>query len=220
MRPEGALEIVAGGEPLWLLPQRAAYWPRKKTLLVADAHLGKAAAFRSAGVPVPSGTTADNLDRLTALVHLLDAKRIAFIGDLVHDAAAQRAATNAFARWRATHRAIDMLLVRGNHDRRAGDPPCEWNLECVNEPHAMEGIALVHIPQQVPGHYAIAGHVHPAIQLAGRGRELLRLPCFHFTADCATLPAFGAFTGMADLTPAQGDRVYAIADDAVVAIHA
>lgn len=219
MRPEGALEVVAGGERLWLLPQRAAYWPRMKTLLVADAHLGKAAAFRSAGIPVPSGTTADNLDRLSALVHLLDAKRIAFIGDLVHDAAAQRAAANAFARWRAAHGAIDMLLVRGNHDRRAGDPPCGWNLECVDEPHTMEGIALVHVPQRVPGHYAIAGHVHPAVQLAGRGRELLRLPCFHFTADCATLPAFGAFTGMADVTLSEGDRVYVAAESRVVAVE-
>jgi DNA ligase-associated metallophosphoesterase len=219
MRPEGALETLAGGEPLWLLPQRAAYWPRMRTLLVADAHLGKAAAFRSAGVPVPSGTTAENLERLTALLRMLDAKRIAFIGDLVHDAAAQRAAGSAFYRWREAHRAVEMLLVRGNHDRRAGDPPGEWNLECVDEPYAHEGIALVHIPQRVPGHYAIAGHVHPAVQLSGRGRELLRLPCFHLTPDCATLPAFGAFTGMADVTRACGDRVYAIAGGDVVAIR-
>ena len=219
MRPEGALEIVAGGEALWLLPQRAAYWPRMKTLLVADAHLGKAAAFRSAGVPVPSGTTAENLDRLTALVGTLEPQRIAFIGDLVHDAAAQRAAANPFGRWRETHRAIDMLLVRGNHDRRAGDPPCEWNVECVDEPHTIEGLALVHVPQRVPGHFAIAGHVHPAVQLAGRGRELLRLPCFHITSDCATLPAFGAFTGMADVTPTADDRVYAVAGGEVVAIR-
>ena len=48
--PPGALETEAGGERLWLLPDRAAYWPRTETLLVADAHLGKAAAFRREGV--------------------------------------------------------------------------------------------------------------------------------------------------------------------------
>jgi hypothetical protein len=31
------------------------------------------------------------------------------------------------------------------------------------------------------------------------------------------LPAFGAFTGMADIEPGEGDRVYIAAEDRVVA---
>ena len=208
----------ASVERLWLLPQRAAYWPRMETLLIADAHLGKAAAFRRAGVAVPSGTTADNLDRLSALVTLLAPRRIAFIGDLVHDAAAQRAAASAFKRWRETHRAIDLLLVRGNHDRRTGVTWSDWPIECVDEPYAIDSLALVHVPQPLAGRYAIGGHVHPAFSLAGRGRERLRLPCFHVTSDYAVLPAFGAFTGMADVEPKPGDRIYVAADSQVIAV--
>ena len=48
-------ETVAevAGERLVLLPEMAAYWERAGTLLVADPHFGKAAAFRAAGIPEP-----------------------------------------------------------------------------------------------------------------------------------------------------------------------
>jgi uncharacterized protein len=100
----------------------------------------------------------------------------------------------------------------------AGDPPREWRVECIDEPWLLDGLALCHLPQTAPGHYAIAGHVHPAARLAGRGRELVRLPCFFFGGECAILPAFGPFTGMADVEPAQGDRVYVVADGSVLAV--
>ena len=48
---------------------------------------------------------------------------------------------------------------------------------------------------------------------------ILRLPCFHFGEQVAVLPAFGAFTGMHPIEPGDGDRVYAIADDRVVALR-
>jgi uncharacterized protein len=215
-RPGGALEIQSAGERLWLLPQRAAYWPRRNTLLIADAHLGKAAAFRRAGVPVPSGTTDENLQRLTGLLGTLGAERIVFLGDLLHSRVARESSAAGFRSWRQQHGKIDMTLVRGNHDSRAGDPPCEWRVDCVDDPLIVDGIALCHLPRSVPGHYGIAGHTHPAVRLTGRGGEHLRLPCFLFTADYAVLPAFGPFTGMADVEPRTGERVYVVAGEQVI----
>ena len=215
----GSLEVTAGGERLVLLPQRAAYWPRLGTLLIADAHLGKAAAFRRAGVPVPSGTTAEDLERLGRLIAALDARRVVFLGDLVHDSAAQKAAAADFRRWRARHASVDIVLVRGNHDRRAGRFACDWGIECVEEPHAIEGIALTHAPRAVPGAYALAGHLHPAAHLFGRDRDSLRLPCFWLTPDYAVLPAFGAFTGMADVAGGAHDRLYVVAGDRVMPLR-
>jgi DNA ligase-associated metallophosphoesterase len=217
--PDGALEIEAAGETLWLLRERAAYWPRTQTLLIADAHLGKAAAFRNAGVPVPSGTTEENLQRLTALIASLEAQRVVFLGDMLHSRVALGATADAFKRWRAEHAQVDVMLVRGNHDRRAGDPPGDWLVRCVDEPYIEGDLALCHIPQAVPGSYAIGGHVHPAVTLAGRGREHVRLPCFLFTPDYAILPAFGPFTGMADVEPSADDRVYVVAGSRVVAAN-
>ena len=45
--------IEVGGQPLTLLPEKAAFLGRSQTLLVADAHIGKAVSFRKLGVPVP-----------------------------------------------------------------------------------------------------------------------------------------------------------------------
>ncbi|MES2565149.1 MAG: ligase-associated DNA damage response endonuclease PdeM [Pseudomonadota bacterium] len=216
--PVGALEVIAGVENLWLLPDRAAYWPRTHTLLVADAHLGKAAAFRRAGVAVPAGTTDENLHRLSTLIDAVSARRLVFLGDMLHNRVALDASAAAFTRWRERHDNVEMVLVRGNHDRRAGDPPPEWRVECVDEPCLMGGIALCHFPQTVSGHFALAGHVHPAAKLSGRGRELVRLPCFFFTREYAILPAFGRFTGMANVEPRAGDRVYVVAGASVIAV--
>jgi DNA ligase-associated metallophosphoesterase len=218
MRPEGSTEVRAGDEALWLLPGRAAFWSRASTLLIADAHLGKAAAFRRGGIPVPQGTTESNLSRLSALVARCRAQRIVFLGDLVHDATARRAAGNAFVRWREQHRALHVMLVRGNHDRRAGDPEPAWRIQVVQEPAIEDTLALCHTPREVTGCYALAGHMHPGARLSGRGRESLRLPCFWFTHTHAVLPAFGDFTGLADVAPTAGDRVFVDTGSAVIAL--
>ena len=62
----GAVELRLLGQTLMLLPERAMFWRERQALLVADAHWGKAAAFRARGVPVPRGTTLEGLRRLTA----------------------------------------------------------------------------------------------------------------------------------------------------------
>jgi DNA ligase-associated metallophosphoesterase len=218
MKPDGALAVEAASETLWLLPGRAAFWQRTATLLVADAHLGKAAAFRRAGIPVPQGTTEENLSRLSALIDACRAERIVFLGDLVHDSAARRAASAAFACWRRQHSELAIVLVRGNHDRRAGNLASEWNVSVAPEPLIEDGFALCHVPHRVSNAYVIAGHTHPGVRLNGRARETVRLPCFWFTPTHAVLPAFGAFTGLADVEPQPGDKVYVEAGDRIVPV--
>jgi DNA ligase-associated metallophosphoesterase len=210
------LEITVAGAPLRLLARRAAFLPDAGTLLIADAHLGKAQSFRRLGVPVPGGTTAEALRSLSALLAETGARRIVFLGDLLHSARSRAAATGmAVAQWREAHADAELTLVRGNHDRHAGDPPPAWRVQCVDEPLQLGSFALVHHPQPVAGAYALAGHVHPAAVLGGRARERLRLPCFHFGPAVGVLPAFGDFTGMHVLPRAPGDRVFVIADDVV-----
>lgn len=208
--------VEVGGRPLALLPQKAALLPDERTLLIADAHIGKAVSFRALGVPVPRGTTSDTLERLSMLVERHGARRVVFLGDLLHSARSHAAATlAAFARWRERHAALELLLVRGNHDDRAGDPPASLRIEVVDEPHLEAGLALCHHPQVHDGAYVLAGHVHPCVSLGGRAHDRLRLPCFHFGARTGVLPAFGTFTGMHALERTPGDRAFVIADDEV-----
>jgi uncharacterized protein len=213
--------VEVGGHVLHLLPQKAAFLPDTSTLLVADAHIGKAVSFRALGVPVPSGTTTENLNLLSQLVTSLQAKRIIFLGDFLHSAKSHAVATMAaVAQWRELHANLQITLVRGNHDDRAGDPPAPLRIDVVNEPLLLGGLALCHHPQEVAGAYALAGHIHPCVKLAGRGRDRLRLPCFWMGPHTGVLPAFGAFTGTAEVKPLALDRVFAVAGDAVLEVAA
>lgn len=213
------LELQIAGARLALLPQCAAYLPDERCLLVADAHVGKAASFRALGVPVPRGTTAQTLQRLSEAVAFSGARRIVFLGDLLHSAQGRASATlQALAQWREAHAGLELLLVRGNHDGRAGDPPAALGVLAVDEPLPMAGLALCHHPETPADAYVLAGHVHPGVVLGGRAHQRLRLPCFHFGPRVGLLPAFGAFTGLHVLWPKPGERVYVVADGAVHAL--
>jgi metallophosphoesterase superfamily enzyme len=61
--------------------------------------------------------------------------------------------------------------------------------------------------------YALAGHVHPAVRIAGAGLQSERLPCFVVGRQRAILPAFGSFTGSATQTWAKDDAIVAIAEE-------
>ena len=124
----------------------------------------------------------------------------------------------ALESWRRKRADLDVILVRGNHDRRAGDPPAELNFNCIDAPYRIDPFVLVHHPASSEDGYVIAGHVHPGIRLYGPGRQRERLPCFVFDAGCAILPAFGDFTGLGDVEPDEFTRLYAIAEDQVVLV--
>jgi DNA ligase-associated metallophosphoesterase len=211
------VEIEVGGNRLVLLPQRAAFLPCRRLLLVADAHLGKAGSFRRLGVPVPEATNAGTLARLSEAAGATAATGIVFLGDLLHSRRGRSDTTlQAIGRWRRErHPELEMTLVRGNHDAGAGDPPTDWHIRCVDGPWRLDGLALAHHPEALSGHYVLAGHLHPAARVVGRGTDALRLPCFHFGPAVGVLPAFGEFTGGQLVPRASGDRVFVVAGDCV-----
>jgi uncharacterized protein len=201
-----------------MLGEAALYWPARETLLIADAHFGKAASFRAGGIPVPDGTTQGNLARLESALALTRARRLVCLGDLLHARAGRAEGTlAAVTAWRSQHRELAWLLVRGNHDRHAGDPPEEWAVGCVDAPLVEGPFVLQHEPDTGGTGYAIAGHVHPAARV-GRGKLAEQLPCFLFGERLALLPAFGEFTGTALVRPQRGDRVFVLAEGEVLRI--
>ncbi|MGK5024165.1 ligase-associated DNA damage response endonuclease PdeM [Janthinobacterium sp. RB2R34] len=207
--------VVLAGETLWLLAGKAIYWPSRKMLLVADIHFGKATAFRSLGVPVPHGTTNENLQALEQLIATFACEEIVFLGDFLHARAARAPATlAAMQAWRARHPALRLTLVRGNHDLHAGDPPASLGIAMVDEPHRVGPFALCHHPDLETDAYVLAGHVHPVFHLRA-ARETLRLPCFLLGPRRAMLPSFGAFTGGHAIKPLPDELVYVTADAAI-----
>jgi DNA ligase-associated metallophosphoesterase len=221
------LRIRLAGQDALLHPTGALYLTAQQTLLVADAHFGKAVSFRKLGVPVPEGTTAGTLERLSSAISDTHAAQVVFLGDFLHSKRSHaRDTLAALASWREAHRDVALTLVRGNHDDRAGDPPASLGFTVVDEPLALGPFALCHHPRPVLDAYVLAGHWHPCISVSGRAFERLRLPCFWFGDDTGQLPrqavgilpAFGAFTGMHRIEPRAGDRIFPIADDVVRAL--
>ena len=211
--------VEIAGETLELCPERAVYWPRRRMLLVADPHFGKAAAFRALGVRVPRGTTGDALARLDALIARLAPARIEFLGDFLHAREGRNPDTfAALGAWRARHAGVEMRIVRGNHDRRAGDPPAEVGIACVDGPVREGSLALAHHPARCDGSYVLAGHVHPCAILIGPARQRERLPCFWLGREVGVLPAFGDFTGCAEVEPAETDQIWVVAGDQVLSV--
>jgi DNA ligase-associated metallophosphoesterase len=213
---DGVLDTVIGGERVALHAERALHWPRERTVFVADVHLGKAATFRAGGVPLPRGSTAADLARLTRLLERTRATRLVVLGDFLHAKAGRVAAlSDAFIAWRNSHAQTDVVLVRGNHDARAGDPPANWSVRCVDEPFALAPFLACHKESAPPTGYALCGHLHPGVRLFGSGEQTARLPCFVIGARRAILPAFGRFTGLAELALQSTERVVAIAGSAL-----
>lgn len=208
--------LTLEGEELWLMADKAVYWPARQCLLIADAHFGKASAYRSLGQPVPQGTTTENLQRLERLITALPCAQVIFLGDFLHGPGSHASGTlSALRGWRARHTTLPLTLIRGNHDKRAGDPPADLNIEVVPEPLLLGPFALQHEPDAHPSHHVLAGHVHPVYHLRGRGRQRLRLPCFQIGTRVSLLPAFGAFTGGYAVEQETDHQIFVIGDQEV-----
>jgi uncharacterized protein len=214
------IALTLAGEQVYLLSERALYWPNASTLVVADLHWGKASTFRAVGIPIPIGTTSDDLARLDSALTRTGARRMVVLGDLFH-AKAGRIASHTLAelrRWRSLAAPVEILLVRGNHDRHAGDPPSDLRINCVNAPAFVPPFIFRHEPAVSDGGYGLAGHVHPGLTLVGRGLQRETLPCFLIGQRGAIIPAFGSFTGFGAVEPGEGDRAFVVAADEVLEV--
>ncbi len=217
--PKGSIAIKFADRALHLLSERAIWWPGRSALVISDVHLGKAASFRHIGVPVPSGATAKDLARLSRLLHVTQARQLIVLGDFLHSRIARQVEVlQAITQWRTSHAAIELLLIRGNHDRSAGHLPTEWNIEQVEEPFMQDGICLVHDAQCAKACPTLSGHVHPVVSVQDYDRSSITLPCFAVDECCIILPSFGTFTGGHRMRSQPGRRIYALAADRVIAL--
>jgi uncharacterized protein len=141
------------------------------------------------------------------------------LGDMLHAIRGrERQLFQEFQNWRELHQSLEIILVRGNHDKGAGDPPDEWNIHCVDAPFSETPFVWSHEPVESERGYVLAGHLHPAVQMMGKGKQRLKLPCFWFREKVGVLPAFTSLSASAVITPAPDDRIYVIAGSAVLKV--
>ena len=207
--------IKLKGNHFDLHPSGAAFWVEKKTLLLADVHLGKVAHFRKNGIAVPRKAEGVFYEKITLLLNEFEVDHILFLGDLFHSF--QNNEWHLFTAWVKQQKA-SMILVEGNHDVIPASQFEQIGLQVVDH-FIEEAFYFSHFHEEKETHFVFCGHVHPGVKLKGNGLQQMKMPCFFQSPQQMILPAFGAFTGLHILTPKAGDYVYITTGKEVVEIQ-
>jgi len=178
-------------EPVWLLADRALYWPRKRLLFLSDLHLGKGDVFRRSGIGLPSGGTAGDLERLPSAIALTQASSVWIPGDVVPGAVHDSVWRETWHRWREGHPGVAFAALSGNHDRALAG--AGLGVELLGDAIDVGPFALRHEPERVAGLHVIGGHLHPCVAIRELGPR--RFPVFWLQPHATVLPAFSEFTG-------------------------
>ena len=209
------------GFELEFLPQCGLYWPSTRTLFVADTHFGKDATFRSSGIPVPQGGTADTLTSLSQMLIETKANRLILLGDMFHARSSLAPAVrDLLSDFFNAHSAIQFSLVLGNHDRNIGKLPNDWSIEVLEADDCIDGIQVAHHPteSELKCELRLCGHVHPSYRVSTVVESAGKLPCFWLSGRQLILPAIGRFTGTHAVRPRPQDRLWVITPSQVMEI--
>ena len=189
--PELPSVIMLAHHALKPLAAGAIYWEAEQTLIVADLHLEKGAAYAARGRMLPPYDSRTTLRGLAALIMNFAPARIVALGDSFHTSeVAAISAAPSETRSRACKPGREWYWITGNHDPEL--PPSIGGIVCAAL--TIAGVTLRHEPSPDATTPEIAGHLHPAARIARRG-EVVRRKCFATDGRRIVMPAFGAYTG-------------------------
>lgn len=212
-----ATQMKLSGEELWLLPEKAIWWPAKSILIISDLHLGKAMHFRKAGIPVPVNLHQGDLETLSMLITKYRPAKIIFTGDLFHSEI--NSEWQQFFNWRMQYPDVEFILVEGNHDILSAEVYLNAGISLVKGKLVIEPFVFSHeFTGDESDLYYITGHIHPAFRLTGKGQQSLKLPCYYFGRRYAILPSMGRFTGGVSVEKDAGSRIFVITDSEVLEV--
>jgi metallophosphoesterase superfamily enzyme len=193
----------------------AAYLSAADTLVVADPHVGRAAA---SNVELLVDERADLRDRVEAAVAATDPQTVVFAGDLLHrfGAPADRATGTVRALAAAVRAAgARPVAVAGNHDTGLD---AAWPGRVHDAYRLADGTLVCHgheAPDADAGRY-VCGHLHPALTVTGRKRDcFLYGPSQYRDRPVLVLPAFSSFArglSVAERTAIDASLVTALDD--------
>jgi DNA ligase-associated metallophosphoesterase len=216
------LHISVNGETVLLDRSGAAVWPVERTLIFADLHFEKGSAFARGGQLLPPYDTRTTIKRMVEVIARHAPKRVIALGDSFHDKnAADRLDAEERAALTAMAARAEWIWIEGNHDPK----PPDWLGGTIAGEIALGGLLLRHLPGARGQAGEVAGHLHPATTVSGRGM-CVRRRCFVSDGARLLLPAFGAYTGGLDVREeaiaslfADGFAVYALGRERVYIVH-
>lgn len=211
------MEVNVLNEQMKLFPQKALYWQKYRMLFLADLHLGKINHFRKAGIAVPHKANDRNLELLIEVIAHSNPERVICLGDLFHSY--YNPEWEVFGELVHHFAGISFELVMGNHDIMS-ERQYERNGIWVHDELVIGPFLFTHHPlEEISGDlYNVAGHIHPGVNLRGRGKQSVTLPCFYFGERQALLPAFGTFTGLALISPKKEEKVFVVAENKIMLV--
>lgn len=194
---QGEVALQWGRNDLILDASGACYFREFKSLIVSDFHIGKVQHFRKHGIAIPTAAARANMGKLDWVLAKYQPEQLLFLGDLFHSDL--NSEIGLLQQLKQVKPDLKILLVPGNHDRHTLSTHATL-FEVTAEQHKMGGMIFQHHPPEEPVALpTIHGHWHPAVNISSKGRQRLRLACFAFSENTAVMPAFGLFTGKADL---------------------
>lgn len=203
------------GQQCWLSGQRAVFWEEAQSLIASDLHFGKTGHFRKAGIPVPQKVFQEDLQRLVSLLQYFRPKQLLVVGDFFHSAA--NTELDWFRKWRDEFSALDITLVRGNHDILHDKWYKEAGITVKEDAYQQGSFLFIHEHCETrPDVFTFCGHLHPGVIINGDGRQTLRFPCFYFGTNHCILPAFSRFTGMAAMDLSDAEQVFAVVNQSLI----
>lgn len=208
------MQIVFGGETLVLRPDKTLFWPSEKTLFASDLHFGKLAHFRKNGSGIPDSGSKGLIQMIDFALKETGAERLVILGDFFHSLE-NKALIEIAEHWNFH---LESWLIPGNHDIINPKIYEYLGFKVHSDPHVMKSLILTHIPPDgpSPGKFYLSGHLHPAIRIAGKARQSMRVPCFFQNEQQLILPAMGVFTGTYTIQLENNtDRAYAIAGNSI-----
>lgn len=197
------------------LPERGIYWEEEQAILLSDLHLGKVSHFRKNGIGVPMAAADQNLLKIEEILHRYELKELIILGDLFHSDLNEE--WNLFIELTRKYKQIQWTLIRGNHDRMPAYLLKEAGIQTFFK-QERRGIEMIHEPEEITNKPSISGHIHPAVQLQGKGKLRERLPCIYVGEKQILLPAFGSFTGAKTIETKSSDRVFVFAGSKVIEV--
>ena len=212
------MKLSLKNQTIYLLPQRAVYWKEQELLIVADLHLGKAAALQRAGIAVPEGALENDLVNLEQIIDSTDAKRCVIVGDLIHSKTGLTIEIiSKFSQWLNKH-SCRVDLVLGNHDHYLiKNLPAQWCLIPHHETLTLGPFCFSHLPMEATDLFVWSGHIHPQIVLKNRGDSVC-LRCFQISANQGILPAFSTIVGGHTIKKDKNSRIFVTTGSEVIEI--
>lgn len=197
------------GEEVWASAKKVLYWPKEKTLFLADCHFGKVAHFRQSGIGVPQEAGNQTFFELNQILFSLKPDRVVFLGDLFHSRV--NLDFDRFLLWKSGFIETEFHLVMGNHDQASAQYLKNSDLN-LHQKLSLGPFHCSHYPI-FDGNigFNLSGHLHPAFHLSGLANQSITCPCFWIGPRFMVLPAFGGFTGFAKVKPGKTDQILAIA---------